>query len=254
MNALADPKLGDYLNEHFVSAFQKVGTFRILGKQKQGGNVASYFCAQDGRVLHVVSGPVNAQTLLAEARWVVETTKAALKAHEKEQTSIKSYFRNAHAKRLRQVYGLTTEAAEFDAPLSGEKSALSYKDPSGKPLAPVLPPPPIDGPDVSIPLAAQAAFNARQADAKAAAEASGAALVVDRRGRSWALSNQGRGHLLMAGHSMKKIETVYGSVFEGILGEKVSTKPVVIATPFPWYRADVQGEVLKKQTREALPR
>jgi hypothetical protein len=38
----------------------------------------------------------------------------------------------------------------------------------------------------------------------------------------------------MAAHGMAKIETVYGSVFEGILGEKVSTKPVEIKTPFPW--------------------
>jgi hypothetical protein len=26
-------------------------------------------------------------------------------------------------------------------------------------------------------------------------------------------------------------------VFEGILGEKVSTKPVDVTTPFPWVRA-----------------
>jgi hypothetical protein len=38
----------------------------------------------------------------------------------------------------------------------------------------------------------------------------------------------------MAGHSMVKIEKVYGSVFENILGEKISTKPVEIVTPFPW--------------------
>ena len=40
----------------------------------------------------------------------------------------------------------------------------------------------------------------------------------------------------MAAHSMKKIETVYGSIFEGILGEKVSTKPIIIDTPFPWVK------------------
>ena len=51
MNALANPQVGKYLNEYFVSSFQKVGTFRIVGGQKQGGNVASYFCAPDGRVL-----------------------------------------------------------------------------------------------------------------------------------------------------------------------------------------------------------
>ena len=75
MNALANAEVGKYLNEYFACSFQKVATFRIVGQQKQGGNVASYFCAPDGRVLHVVAGPVNADTLLREAKWVVETTK-----------------------------------------------------------------------------------------------------------------------------------------------------------------------------------
>ena len=34
--------------------------------------------------------------------------------------------------------------------------------------------------------------------------------------------------------TMQKIEKVYGSVFENILGEKISTKPVEVVTPFPW--------------------
>ena len=59
-------------------------------------------------------------------------------------------------------------------------------------------------------------------------------IVADRGGRRWVLGNQGRVHILMAGHAMVKIEKVYGSIFEGILGEKVSTKPVEIVNPFPW--------------------
>ena len=72
---MAKEKVGKYVNTHFVSAFQKVATFQINGNQKQGGNVASYFCAPDGRVLHVVAGPVDAGTLLREAKWVVENTQ-----------------------------------------------------------------------------------------------------------------------------------------------------------------------------------
>jgi hypothetical protein len=48
-----------------------VGTFRIVNGQKQGGNVASYFCTPDGRVLHLIAGPVDGDTLIREARWVV---------------------------------------------------------------------------------------------------------------------------------------------------------------------------------------
>ena len=232
MNALADPQVGKYLNEHFASAFQKVGTFRIVNGQKQGGNVASYFCAQDGRVLHVIAGPVDAQTLLREARWVVETVKSSLAETTKNGTSFKAQFRRAHAERLRSDHGLTVEPATFDTPAPNEKSALTYRDPSGKPLAPVLPPPPIEGPDVSFTLEQHAAFNARQEEALK--KATPLQCVSDRRGRRFVLGNQGRVHMLLAAHSMKKVETLYGSIFEGILGEKVSTKPVIVQTPFPW--------------------
>ena len=59
VNALANPEVGKYINEYFCSSFQKVATFKIVGKAKQGGNVATYFCAPDGRVLHCVAGPVE---------------------------------------------------------------------------------------------------------------------------------------------------------------------------------------------------
>ena len=49
-----------------MSSFQKVATFKIVGGNKQGGNVAAYFCAPDGRVLHCVAGPVDAATFLRE--------------------------------------------------------------------------------------------------------------------------------------------------------------------------------------------
>ncbi len=224
MNALANPAVGEFLNEHFVSSFQKVGTFQIVAGQKQGGNVASYFCAPDGRVLHVVAGPVDSATLLREARWVVDTVKQSLDEYEKSGTSFKAQIREAHAARLAREHGLKVEAVTFDSPAPGEESALSYRDPTGKPLAPVLQLPPIDGPDVSFNEAGQAA----------ARTSPGAKEVVDRIGRRWVLGNQGQVHMLLAGHSLKKIETMYGSVFEGILGEKVSTKPVIVTTPFPW--------------------
>ena len=243
MNALSDPKLGKYINEHFVSAFEKVGTFRIVGRQKQGGNVASYFCAQDGRVLHVVAGPVNAATLLREARWVVDTVKKTLAENKQSGKSFKSQFRRAHAERLRKEHRLIVQPVMFDAPLQCAKSALSYRDPSGKTLAPVLPPPPIDGPDVSLTAKQNAEFVARQ-DA-ALKTACPQQIVLGKGRRRWVLSNQGRVHVLLAAHSMKKIETIYGSIFEGILGEKVSTKPVEVTTPFPWVRLGKAGIELR---------
>jgi hypothetical protein len=239
VNALASPEVGKYLNEYFVSSFQKVATFRIVGRQKQGGNVASYFCAPDGRVLHVVAGPVNADTLLHEAQWVVETAKKAIEESKGDGGKFKTILRTAHAERLRREHGLVAEPVLFDdAPAQGENDALTYHDPSGRPLAPKLPPPPIDGPDVRL---EPAEFNRRQlAEAKNA----GAAPVYCRDGKRAVLGNQGRVSQIFAAHAMVKIEKVYGTVFENILGEKISTKPVEVASPFSW--VNKKGERLSR--------
>ena len=226
MNALANEEVGKFLNENFVSSYQKVGTFKIVNGAKQGGNVAAYFCAPDGRVLHVIAGPVDAATLLREAQWVVDTTQKAMALSKGDGAAFKAYFRKAHAERLRREHGLVVEPVTFDPPAAQDpNSALTYSDPSGRPLAPVLPPPPIDGPDVT--------FKAAQ---ERATHALGAAPVADKRGGRWVLGNQGRAHMLLAAHALTKIDKIYGSVFERILGEKVSTKPVEVVTPFPWLR------------------
>lgn len=215
MGALANPEVGAYLNQHFVSSFQKVATFQIVNGQKQGGNVASYFCAPDGRVLHCVAGPVDAATMLREAKWVVESVKKAMEESRKTEVPFKALFRRWHADRLRQEHGLVVEPATFDAPAIREDDPLTYNDPTGRPVLPVLVLPPIDGPDVQFRNLAKAA---------PAAEAAG---VADRKGGRWSLGNQGRVHQLMAYYSMTKIEKVYATVFENILGERVSTKPVI---------------------------
>lgn len=237
MNALANKETGEYVNKYFVSAFQKVGTFRIVGKNKQGGNVATYFCAPDGRILHVVAGPVDGPTLLREAKWVVETAKTGIEKSKGDGGAFKAYMRTQHADRLRKEHGLVVEPVTYDPPeAQGDNDALTYRDPTGRPLAPMLKPPPIDGPDVK--LRAQAEAHAKFAQAEPTAN--GLGLVKDRKGGAWALGNDGRVHMLMAAHSMSKIETVYASVFEGILGETVSTRPVEIVHPFPWN--DVKGK------------
>jgi len=229
VNALANPKVGKYIDEYFVSSFQKVGTFRIVGKQKQGGNVACYFCAPDGRVLYAVAGPVDSNTMLREAQWIVETCKKSITDSKGDGGKFKVLLRTAHAQKLRQEHGLDVEPITYDPPDAQDSNdALTYRDPTGQPLAPVLRPAPINGPDVTF---RDATFRAMQEQAKSAP---GAALVNDRKGRGWVLGNQGRVHVLMAGHSLSTIDRVYASVFEGILGERISTQPVEIIDPFPW--------------------
>ena len=231
MNALADPKVGEFVNKYFVCAFQRVGTFKIVGKQKQGGNVASYFCAPDGRVLHAVAGPVDAATFLRESKWIVETATKAIEDSKGDGGKFKVIMRTAHADKLRREHGLTVEPVTFDPPQAQDpKDALTYRDPTGRPLAPVLKPAPIDGPDVT--------FRAMQENAKSAP---GAARVMDKQNRAWVLGTQGRVHVLMAAHSMSSIDRVYASVFEGILGERISTLPVEVVDPFPWHGRPTGG-------------
>lgn len=68
----------EYFNETFICTYLKVGTFQIVGEQKVGGNVASYFCLHDGGVIHAVPGKTGADKILEEARWAYETRKSAL--------------------------------------------------------------------------------------------------------------------------------------------------------------------------------
>jgi hypothetical protein len=61
-----------------VAAHQQVGSFEVVNHAgvlaKNGGNVASYFCTPDGRVVHAVTGPVPSEELLAAARWAVDVS------------------------------------------------------------------------------------------------------------------------------------------------------------------------------------
>jgi hypothetical protein len=224
VNALADPKVGEFINKYFVSSFQRVGTFKIVGKQKQGGNVAAYFCAPDGRVLHAVAGPVNAQQMLNEAKWVVDNVYAAMKEANGDGAKFKAIWRKGHAARLKANYGINVQPVTFDLNIKQDpNSALTYNDPTGRPIAPKLPPAPINGPDVKFELLQ-----------KSEAAANGAKALHFKGGGKLVLGNQGQVHVLMAAHSLKKIEDMYGAIFQGILGEQISTQPVQVVTPFPW--------------------
>jgi hypothetical protein len=87
-----------------------VGTFQIVGGAKQGGNVAAYFCRPDGTVLHVIAGPVSADVLLREARWVVETHNLAVLQCGTSLARWMALFRKSHLERLRLEHQLDPRA------------------------------------------------------------------------------------------------------------------------------------------------
>jgi hypothetical protein len=100
VSALANDAVGSYLNRHFVSGFQKIATFQVNGVEKQGGNVAGYFCLPDGQVLHAIAGPVEAHVFLKEARWVNDTHQLALLEKHTTFSELREFFRKAHLARL----------------------------------------------------------------------------------------------------------------------------------------------------------
>ena len=94
-----------------------MGTFRIVNGQKQGGNVACYFCRPDGTVVHAVAGPVNAATLLAEAHFAVELDKLAHLHGGKSTLKNKLTVAEEHQKRVKlEVKG---GRGDVDAVLNG---------------------------------------------------------------------------------------------------------------------------------------
>jgi hypothetical protein len=172
--ALANAEVGDYLNKHFASSYQKIGTFQLVNGQKQGGNVVSYFCTTEGEILHAVPGPVDAATLLREARWVVETYKLALLEAHHDARLIKQAFRLAHADRL--------PAAKTKV----EWKHMAFFVPTEEALSKAL----------------------------------------GRTGGAPRLNQQDQVHLLLAYYPLIQLDQAYKVIYEKVLNEKVSTRPV----------------------------
>jgi hypothetical protein len=139
VNALTDSKVGELVSKHFVASFQRVGTFKIAGKQKQGGNVATYFCAPDGRVLNAIAGPVNAQTMREELEWTLEKTREAIRQSKGNTNRFNALLRTYHAEHLQEKYGLRVTPILRDQAMQTLETALAYRDKDGRKLAPVLP-------------------------------------------------------------------------------------------------------------------
>ena len=70
-----------------------MGTFQVVNGRKVGGNVATYFCTADGRVLHAIAGPVDAATLLREAKWVLDIHQKAKQVGKEGDTDYANFVR-----------------------------------------------------------------------------------------------------------------------------------------------------------------
>lgn len=137
MNALADEKVGEFVGTHFVSAYKKVGTFQKDGDTKTGGNVATYFCLADETVIHVIPGPVDAETFLREARWAVDVAESAALEHPDDPGEQKAYLKTAHGLRyLTDRTGMVPRPGKGVSLAARVDALMPKKEPRGEqPLA-----------------------------------------------------------------------------------------------------------------------
>merc|ERR1711964_754125 len=69
--------------------------------QRNGGNVASYFCSADARVIHAVGKNVSADRLLREAQWAVETFQRVGESAPTNLDQRAQLFERAHLAELK---------------------------------------------------------------------------------------------------------------------------------------------------------
>ncbi len=109
--ALAKPEVGDFLTKNFVAVHDKVGTFQVSSSSdgktanRNGGNVAAFFCTPSGYVIHAAAGPRTGEAFLAEAKWAVagysqilsDRSLGAAQANAEKIPRITAALRQAHS-------------------------------------------------------------------------------------------------------------------------------------------------------------
>jgi hypothetical protein len=127
------------VEQHFVAAYEQKGDFEVVRVndkiQKNGGNVVTYFCTPDMRVVHFVVGPVSAGQLLDEAAWahrvfedvknrsIDELTKPQAEALARQQTDA---VRREHIAMLGDQAGRILREAAINRAADKRSSAGSY--------------------------------------------------------------------------------------------------------------------------------
>lgn len=100
--------------------------------QKNGGNVGSYFCTPNGRLIHAVVGPVNAATLVAEANWAIAAYRPI--AHE-DVAGQMQYLESAHHAAIGQSVRHGEYAAALPQPVANANSRQVHHYLAKHPLA-----------------------------------------------------------------------------------------------------------------------
>ncbi|MCH8924013.1 MAG: hypothetical protein IIA67_12795 [Planctomycetes bacterium] len=93
--------------------------------QKNGGNVASYFCTDELRVIHAAGGPISADELLKRARWAVDTANRAWEFAAGKLQGQKEIVAQAHLYGLKKDLKWFTDSVRRELP-SAERDFARY--------------------------------------------------------------------------------------------------------------------------------
>jgi hypothetical protein len=238
--ALSDASVGEYVNKHFVSAWKRVGTFTAIRKDgktvgRAGGNVAIYFCTPDLKVVNAIAGPVAKEGLLAAAKWAVETYRAALEQAKDDPEALVAALRKAHEEEFKRSprhcfqSASRGEAAPVAAPCQDSsppppkenKETADRPSPPGKTVYHCVP-----AEDLERARLAETAQNAgTKTDVLPAIHRVETRLESGRRLIALAGGRLNL-HRYLAQQGLPKLDEVYRHVFEGVLGQEVTDRPV----------------------------
>ena len=153
--------------------------------QKNGGNVASYFCTADSRVIHAIAKPVSADKLLQAAVWAVETHRGALLADSQNLFIQRDFVQQAHLAKLdttRESFHWKIDEEMPEAIKAYDKKIKAGKTPWGQ--------------------SPESAF-----------------LIASRRAAQKLGGN--RAHQIMAAQPLAEFSEVYKEVFEELTNERI---------------------------------
>jgi hypothetical protein len=194
-DALADDDVAAFVNEHFLSAHQKISALKPINGFTSGG-VVTYFCLSDGTVLHAIAGAVDAKAFLREAGWIVDARAEAIRLMKGDTTRYNGLIRKAHRDRYLEEY------AEEPDPFGGMGFPL-VPGPRGRGGFPGFLPPGLPRGLGGVPGMAQARGKT----------------LPDQRPATQ--PPQAQIHWLLAKRTTSKVQDISKTVYQDILGEKL---------------------------------
>lgn len=96
------------LNDHFYCAGVSVSGQREVNGKKSGGNLASYICHDDTRVLNVIPGPVDAESFISELRWTLDHHSQIQLEAKTDTARFDEMWRKAHRSQFLATVGQST--------------------------------------------------------------------------------------------------------------------------------------------------